>query len=217
MKMKLKRKNPQALPTNEIEETIYHRSCKTLTLDAFIEAYFNHNYEGLLISGTMDKEVHYAWNEILFNYGRLIKSETGDYLFQLSKDIALLQWHITYVNCSVVYLEKKYDQDIANELRNLGYIVPEPTDENYHEGLNRITSLAKRIVFEHGNLVDEFNSLSNIKKGKRQSEEEFISTVVMLSKYQGYAIDRKTTTVFDFVQIFNNYLTEMTVRQKLPI
>jgi len=36
----------------------------------------------------------------------------------------------------------------------------------------------------------------------------------MLAKYQGYNIDRKTTTVYDFTQIFNNYLAEMKVKEK---
>ena len=221
--MKFKRKLPNAIAPTDIPVEIkgpgiYHRSCKTLPLDSFIEVYFNYNFSVLLISGQYDpNEVQHAWNEILFDYGRLIKSETSDYLFQLSKDIALLQWHITYVNCSVVYLEKQYDEDIANELRNLGYVVPQFTDDNYQQGLDRITTLVKRIVFDHGNLVDEYNRISNIKEGKKQSEEDFISTIMMLSKHQGYNIDRKTTTVFDFTQIFNNYLTEMKVRQKLPI
>lgn len=125
-----------------------------------------------------------------------------------------MQHHIIYVDFAVQFLRLKYDEDIAGEVRKLGYDVPEWNDENYQQSLNRIVSLAKTVVFEHGNLVDEYNRLSNTVEGKKQSEEEFIRTIVMLSKYQGYNIDRKTCTVYDFAQIFNNYLLEMREREK---
>jgi hypothetical protein len=62
--------------------------------------------------------------------------------------------------------------------------------------------------------VDEYNRLNKTTTGKKQSEDEFVTTVLMLAKYQGYNIDRKTTTVFDFAQIFNNYISEMKIKER---
>lgn len=168
----------------------------------------------MLISGTITNEVHNAWNEILFEWSGLVKSENSDYLFQLQKEIAVLEHHIIYVDYAVTFLKLRYDVNIAQEVRSLGYDVPQFADNNYHSSLDMITSLAKRKVFDHGELVDEFNRLNKTTTGKKQSEDEFIRTIIMLAKYQGYAIDRKTTTVFDFAQIFNNYLAEMKIKER---
>lgn len=194
----------------------YHRSCKTLTLEPFIQAYCNNQLIGLLISGSSTPEgLQNAWNEILFDYAGLFKTEQSDYIFQLQREIGILQHHVAYVEYSIILLTHRYDDDVVKELVSMGYTIPEFTDENYQQSLSRITSLAKSKVFELSNLVDEYNRLSKTSEGKKQTEEEFIRTVAMLSKYQGYHVDRKTTMVFDFVQIFNNYLTEMSAKEKL--
>jgi len=193
---------------------IYHHSCKTLCLDPFIQAYCNNDLSGLLISGTKNEEIHSTWNEILFEWSGLVKSENADALFELQKEIAILEHHIIYIDYAVPFLKLRYDEDIANEVRSLGYDVPQFADENYQGALDLITSLAKRKVFDHGELVDEFNRLNKTTTGKKQSEDEFIKTVLTLAKYQVYPIDRKTTTVFDFAQIFNNYISEMKIKER---
>src|SRR5690606_7045370 len=119
-----------------------------------------------------------------------------------------------YVDYSVPFLKMRHDEVIAQELRNLGYDVPAFNDPNYEKALDRVLSLAKTKVFDHGNLVDEYNRLNKTVEGKKQSEDEFLRTVIMLAKYQGYAIDRSKTTVYEFAQIFNNYLSEMKATEK---
>ena len=193
---------------------IYHRSCKTLPLEAFIQAYCNNDLSGLIIEGEPDNGLQDAFNEIVFEYSGLIKSENSDYLFHLQKDIAILQHHIIYIDYAVSFLQLKYDEEIATEVRSFGYAVPQFTDSNYNESLDKIKSLAKTKVFEHGNLVDEYNRLNKTVEGKKQSEDEYIRTVIMLAKYQGYQIDRYKTTVYDFAQIFNNYLSEMKIKER---
>lgn len=192
-----------------------HRSCKTLFLELFIQAYCNNDLSGLVIKGAPDTDqLQDAWNEIMFEYSGLIKTENSDYLFSLQKDIAILQHHIIYVDYAVQLLKLRYDDEIANEVRSLGYPVPALEDPKYQKALDMIISLAKTKVFEHGNLVDEYNRLNKTVEGKKQSEDEFVRTVVMLSKYQGYNIDRQVVTVYDFTQVFNNYLSEMRAREK---
>lgn len=208
-------KEDYVLPQGAIQSIpTYHRSCKTLPLEAFIQAYCNNDLSGLVIEGPADIGLQDAFNEIMFEYSGLIKSDNSDYLFQLQKDIAILQHHIIYVDYSVPFLKLRYDEEIAQEVRSLGYEVPAFTNPNYEKSLDRILSLAKTKVFEHGNLVDEYNRLNKTVEGKKQSEDEFLRTVIMLAKYQGYQIDRAKTTVYEFAQIFNNYLSEMKIKER---
>lgn len=196
-------------------QATYHRTCKTLPLQAFINASCNNDLSGLLIEGEAKQdELLEAWSEIVFDYSGLVRTENSEHLFSLKKQIAIMQHHIIYIDYAVQFLRIKYDQEIADEVRSFGYDVLEFENEGYQKALNRIESLAKTVVFEHGNLVDEYNRLTNTVEGKKQTEDEFIRTVVMLAKYQGYNIDRLTCTVYEFAQIFNNYLSEMKVREK---
>lgn len=203
-------KDASILPPNQGSPSAvtYHRTCKTLPLEAFINAYCNNDLSGLIISNPNNEptELQDIFNEILFEYSGLIKSENSGYIFTLSKEIAVLQHHIIYIDYATFYLELAYDEDIAQEVRNFGYTVPEITDPNYQHAIGLIRELAKRVVFDHGNLVDEYNRLSKTISGKKQTEDEFYSTVVMLSKHQGYDIFK--VTVFVFTQVFNNYLRE---------
>ena len=210
------RKEDCPLPAPEIPlSATYHRSCKTLLLDPFIQAYCNNDLSGLVIAGpAINTDLQDAWNEIMFEYSGLIKSENSDYIFSLQKEIAILEHHIIYIDYTIPFLKLRYDEEIAQEVRDLGYELPQFTDKNYQRSLDLITSLAKTKVFEHSNLVEEYNRLNKTVEGKKQSEDEFISTVLMLSKYQGYDINTSKTTVYKFTQIFNNYLSEMKVKEK---
>lgn len=202
-----------------------HTSCKTLSLSRFIPAYCNNDYSGLIITGEpTPEELQEAWNEILFDYGSLIKNEHSDYIFNLAKEIALTHWHITYVeNCCRMgdeetlpgILHFRHDEDLINELKKLGYTLNAVFGtEKYFEQLSLINSLCKRRLFDLDELVSERDRLQKTTEGKKQSEEEFMSTVLMLSKHQGYDLDVETTTLYKFTVIFNNYLAYKKVEAK---
>lgn len=202
-------------PETSQSNASYHRSCKTLPLEAFIQAYCNNDLSGLIITGdAAPDQLKFAWNEILFDYAGLFKTEQSEYLLDMSWEIGRLEHHVMYVQYAVFYLKLRYNDDFANELRGMGYIVPQFEDKSYQKALDMITTLATNKVFELNNLQDEYKRLKKTASGKNQSEDEFVQTVAMLSKYQGYYIDTLITTVYRFVMTFNNYLTEMSIRKK---
>lgn len=206
-----------ALPqeTNQ-SGNIFHLSCKTLTLNPFIQALCNNDYTGLLIEGEfIEAEGINAWNEILFEYSGLIDSQDSAYILELSKEIGLLQYHIIYVDNATLLLRTENIEEIAEELRCMGYIIPEFGSQGYLKALDMVVSTAETKIYELEMLRQEYDRLNKTKGGKKQTEEDYIRTVGMISKYQGYNIDRGTISVFDFVQLFNNYLSEMKINQKV--
>lgn len=189
----------------DIQLPVLLRSCKEVSIDSFIQAYCNQDYKGLILKGDPDmNEVLKAWDEVLFEYSSLIKTENSQYFFETEKQMSLLKWHINYVDNAIRFLRIRYDEDLVKELNALGY----DGDFNKPEVLDRTISLAKTQIFELDTLNDEYNRMRKTAAGKAQTEEEFISTVVMLSKYQNYHIDEFTTSVYRFTIIFNNYLAE---------
>jgi len=176
---------------------LLHRSCKTCPLSAFIDAYCNNEYSGLG-TGTPD-EIASAWNEILFEWGGLIKTETSGHIFDLAKRIAELQAHIILVENAVYYLQIEWDDEIAQTLIDEGY---NPKD------LDRVLSMAKRQVFELNDTQDEYNRLTKTIGGKKMSEDEFNENIQMLIKWRGVTIDPDTTTVKVYANIINSYLKQ---------
>lgn len=194
-----------------------HRSCKTLSLSAFIAAYCNDDLSGLIISGNpASSQLKEAWEDIKTEYASSIKSENSSEIIELARQIGLLQAHCIYVENAILHLRYKYDQDIVNELIIMGYDGNyDPSDvDAYIRQLNRVVSLSKTKVFDLEQLIDQYNSLKKVSSGKKQTEEEYLGLVYMLSRYQKYPIDRKTTMVDEFICIYNNYITEMMWRKK---
>ena len=167
----------------------------------FKEAYCNQNYN-VLGEGTPEQQAE-AWQEIMFEYASLIKSESSEYLFNLTKRITLLRADILYIETAVLYLKIEHSPEIVDQLRLYGY----PLIEGYKEkDLDRIISLAKTLVYELKELCAEYDLLQKTTTGKAQSEEDFDATIAVLSKYQGYAIPQRKTSVTEFCAIFNLFL-----------
>jgi hypothetical protein len=165
------------------------------------------------VSGTpSDSELKDAWDEILFEYAGRIKNEGSDYLFDLEKRIRLLEYHILYIDQSVDYLLRRTDPIIINEVRELGYDIPDLPSK---EDINRVQSLAVTRVFELGELRKEFDMISKTTTGKKQTPEDFGETVSVLSKYMGFRIDKREIFLDEFTDMFNLYLKELAHNKKL--
>ena len=183
-------------PTNPHHITL-HRSCKTLPLTAFIDAYCNQDYSGLG-TGT-PQEITEAWQEILFDWGSLVHTEMSTHIFELAKRIGVMQAHVLLVENAVKYLNIEWDEDIAGLLIAEGY---DPKD------LNRTLSMAKRVVFDLNEAQDEYNRLTKTVGGKKMTEDEFQENIQMLIKWRGVTIDPDTTTVKVYANIINMYIKQ---------
>ena len=190
---------PSQIP-EKLTDTLV-RSCKTLMLYDFKEAYCNHNLT-VLGNGTPE-ELHAAWQEIMFEYSALLKSDNSEYIFELTKSISLLQADIIYIENAVQVLRYEHSEEIVEQLRQYGF----PLITGYKESdLERVISLAKTKVFELQTLVTEYELLQKTTNGKAQSEDDFDATIAVLCKYQGYGINQRVTSVTEFCAIFNLFL-----------
>lgn len=194
-----------ASPTDPVIPLPYtlRRSCKDVSIDEFIQAYCHSNLSVLIVVGHPPQDVVLeCWNEILFEYANLLKSDSSQYIFDLHKQISELQFDIWYVNEVINVLRVRYEQDLVDELIKMGY----DGDFTQEETLERTISLAKTKVYDLELLIAEYNALHKVIEGKKQTEEEFESSVAWLSKFQSYYIDTKTTSIYKFTIIFNNYV-----------
>lgn len=198
--------SPQDIPSS----ATLHRTCQ-LPLDAFIRAHCRADFSGLIISGSPnDQEILDAWNEIVFEFSGLIRSESTEAQVSMAREIGLLQHHLKYVEYACVLLSHRYDIDVINELIRMGYDgeYPENDQAGMDWQLGRVKSLSKTYYYDLEQLIDQYTRMLKTQDGKKQSEEDFVKNLAMLSKYQGYRLDRYTMTTEEYAIIFSNYLNE---------
>lgn len=206
---------PSSLP--EQSTSTLHRSCESLSIYGFKKCYCCNDLSHLVITGTATPdELSAIWNEILFEYSGLIRSDQSDHLLTLSKDIALLQHHIFFVENAVELLKLKFDQEVVDGLVERGYYGEYNFEdkENYHAQLDRCVALCTTNVFELSVLRDEYKRIENTTQGKKQTEEELNESVVAMGKYQGYRINQKEVSIMEFTSMFNLYLKDITNQKK---
>jgi hypothetical protein len=69
-----------------------------------------------------------------------------------------LQRHIIYVDYATIALRQRYNENLAHEVRSLGYTLPAFEDENYIKALDTIVALDKDRIDELENLLNQYNS-----------------------------------------------------------
>jgi hypothetical protein len=186
-------------------------------LDAFIEAHCENNLSVLIISGEPDQAaLSAAWNEIVFEYGTLIGPTEADAMFELSREIGILQSEIFYIDAAITVLRYRPVQEIIDELIAMGYEGAYDFNDRaaYERDLKRLVSLSKTKVFDLEGLIDQYNNLEKTSTGKKQSREDFLKTIHFVAQSQSYHINRKTTSVEDFAIMFSNYRQMMNIKLK---
>lgn len=198
-------------------DTLLH-NIKTLNLSTFKVVQCHNKLSALVISGNpSQREVEEAWEQILCEYSGYFKTRESQYLFDMAKQIGLLQWHIRYVENAISILRSLPDPEIIQELIGMGYDGNYDTKDltAYHKQLNLVLSLCKTRVFEYDELYDEYKRLQGAVSGNSITEEQFEANVVTLSKFQGYRIDQDKTMVYEYAAIFSNYISDFEHRKKI--
>ncbi len=88
-----------------------------------------------------------------------IPKTIGDRKFKLLKETLTLQAHIQYVDFYVMFLRLRYHEEIANNLRSLGYTLPDFNDPTYMKSLDAVIALEEDRLDQLNNLLEEYNSL----------------------------------------------------------
>lgn len=211
-----------ALPTDPdtLSASKLHHSCKTLNVNGFKECYCNHDYSYLIIKGNPTQEdLINAWNEIVFEYGGMIKTENSEYIFDLQKRIAELTQHIAYVDNALILLQQRFSQSAIDELISLGYDGIYQFDDHvqYVKQLNRVRSLCKTRVMDLQDLQEEYKKYNlSSENSSSQTEEDFEEWVAQLGRFMHFRINQHETTVTEFAGIINAYIKHHKAKQPQP-
>jgi len=173
-------------------------TCKTMMLDAFIDAYCN------------DVGMPENWSEIVQEYAELMGNGNLKRAFEIADKILRLTVHIRFVKECVKYFRacirlKRTPDAIVEERLNELY----QCDVRDEKSLRLVKSLVKTRFYELSILSDEAERLNASATGERQTEGDFNKDIMHLAKFQGWKIDKKTTTVAEYAAIYNNFIQEI--------
>jgi hypothetical protein len=160
------------------------RRCSEVTLDEFIDCLVNGNLRRLVRDGNpSDEELRAAWIELYGEYSELSGNQSHRYMFSLMKSILVLKLRLL---CVQGVLKSSKDMSVLKEL-------------GYTGDTQRIIAKAKRELVELQGKEKELEKMKKDNSGDSASEGDFTAWIVAVSKYMGYRIDRKTTTVAEFL------------------
>lgn len=94
------------------------------------------------------------------------EKDNREEVIQLLKKITIIQRHLIYLKYAIIILKLKYDEEIAQEVRDLGYDLPKMEDgvyfmKNrnyaYDTALLKIETLADEKFPELNDLINQYN------------------------------------------------------------
>lgn len=185
------------------------KSCKDITLEKFIKCIVDKQYS-VLGKGTEINQ-YAAWIEIYNEYAQLVKDDTTMYLFELNRDITVLQEKIGIVDLCADILWSKYDRAVCVELNKLGFNVHLDWSKkiDYYKQLKLCLSRAKTWVIEISRKQKEVKTLLNKNKGEGYTRQYFNRVNANLGKYMSFYIDAKKVKVDEWCEWLNTYTEQM--------
>jgi len=179
------------------EERKILSKCSEVTMDKFIECLCNQNYSCLIISGDFTNEEQFeTWNNLFYEYCDLINSKEYQLILKYMKSVGINEAKLTAINLCLVVLSHGYNQDCVDVLKNYGYNY-KFSSESLLNDLKNVQNISKGAEIKLQNDRKQLEMLTN-KKKKQVKESDFDKIFIYISKYMGFVVKKKDTTVSEY-------------------
>lgn len=145
------------------------------------------------------------WADIFAEYSTISNNTQSKHVFALTKEITVINTKLAIIQNAVNYLAKHYDVRLCDMLRRMGFMYKYNPDSLMND-LKLTISSAKRLVIRKQEAEDDYSKL-NV-SNKKVTENDFYGLVRQLSRFNGFPIDAKKTTVTEFVKDINAFNVE---------
>jgi hypothetical protein len=157
------------------------------------------NLAYLIISGKPGS-LEVAWAKIYEEYLSLTNDTKFSTTFRIKKDIYYLTNKLQIISTIVTHLEDRYNSELCKHLRSLGFNL-KFTQESINKDLELVAKLSKSIILRVQQLNKEYATLT--KEEKAVTKQDYYDAMASLEKFRGGGIDPKTTTLMQFISLFN--------------
>lgn len=141
------------------------------------------------------------WDDILAEYSELSGDVTLSKVFNLTKQITYLTNRLNIIQLILNQLSLKRNEELVAELVKMGFRLPFTDLEN---DLQRVVTLARSDNIKLKKFISEYEDLKS-QPTKAGTEFDWDENLRELSKYQGYPINKRETTVSEFLAIEKGY------------
>ena len=177
-------------------------NCYTLTLSDFIKCLVDNDFTPL------GENAPTKWAAILEEFAELVPNKIATEILELQKEISIKEKQIEIINICIYGLSLRYNRDLANELKSMGYRVKlDPANKaQYVKDLEMVAARAKTL--QHDIIVKqkELDALAGTATGGRKyTHKDFISINIELGKHAGYRIDPNVVTVAEWAVLKHKY------------
>jgi len=186
-----------------------YRSCSELPLFNFIKIVVRGEMEYLYSEpahrNKSEVELSEVWETIFDEYNELSGNKSSDHILNLIKQVTVINGKLFVITSAVSILENSYSEAMIGVLRRHGFRYSY-TPESMQRDLKLTLSSAKKLVIQRQEAERELGELNKSSDGEVK-EEDFYKLLRQLSKFNGFHIDAKTTTVLEFlkdIELFNS-------------
>lgn len=188
-----------------------YSSCNELPLYNFIKIVvyddlnFLYSERKTLLNTNIDLKS--LWSDIFAEYTSISNNTQSKHVFALTKEITVINNKLSIIQNAVNYLAKHYDKRLCDMLRRMGFMY-RFTPETLQNDLRLTVSSAKRLLIRRQEAQGDYNELN--KSDKKVTEDDFLGLVRQISRFNGFPIDVKKTSVTEFVKDINAFNIENT-------
>jgi len=194
-----------------------YKDCYDLQLSVFIDCIVDKNYSGLAVDGKYaDGELRARWELIYEQYAELSgNGGYSDYVRKL-KDYTATMYREQILVGAITVLRFEFNQDAINALREAGFKanldIKNPL--KYAEGLTALAAQIPSMNIRKKRLETELEQLRKGMEGKEPTRADFVKAIAGISKFMGFRVDTKQTTVAEFVT-YQNDMIELSKKMTL--
>lgn len=183
----------------------YYR-LEELTLDRFIKCNVDETTKHIKrYRFTPKKAQNLAWDSINEQYRIAIDDKSYDSALHEAKQNFLLENKVIRASACINALSINYNDELVAQLKEMGFIIDNSTNEKYTRSFNRAVNQIKSL---HVKLRQkQFEAEEESKKaGKfKLTHQYFVNMLLSLSKFTGYPLNKNTITVLEFCAIQKSY------------
>lgn len=185
-------------------------SCTKLPLETYIEISLDHDHTRLGLAGTEQ-----AWEKIQTEYDSIAGGVGHSAMFALLRDINYLHAKIEVITKTVEIMVNYYTSALGEILHNYGlrYIWEDISEEQYVAQLSRVNSQTKTWVVQLLSKRKDWEGMLDRTKNNTLNREYFEDWLIALSKEQGYHLNAKQITTYQFAVMLKKYTAEKQVKR----
>ena len=207
------KKPPRSLPLN------LYRHCSELPLDNFIACVVDKTYKVLIKYGHASPyDLSRLWDNIYSEFSEMSGSPAFKLIMSLSKDIGFLESKLLNITLCMGTMPRLADARMIKILKNYGfnYAFNINDPKQYRLDLDAVFIRSRAIKLALEQKRNEYNSAIKGMGSREVTREDFSVIIASLSKYMGFRIDPRQTTVSEYVSYRKLYEheTESNLRNK---